>query len=72
METISDYRTICEKMDKLSAEEKEKSISFGLAVGALEGVEVSEETKNEIRACMRERKPLSRCFKIRFQDMDFR
>lgn len=62
METISDYRTICEKMDKLSAEEKEKSISFGLAVGALEGTEVSEETKIEIRAWLRGEKTFLEVF----------
>ncbi len=53
MGTISDYRILCEKMDDLSVEEKEKCISFGLAMIALEGTEVTQETKNEIQAWVR-------------------
>lgn len=62
MEIISDYRILCEKMDNLSVEEKEKSVLFGLAVGALEGAEVSEETKNEIQAWLRGEKTFLEVF----------
>lgn len=62
MEIISDYRILCEKMDNLSVEEKEKSVLFGLAVGAFEGAEVSEETKNEIQAWLRGEKTFLEVF----------
>jgi len=62
MGTISDYRILCEKMDNLSVEEKKKSVSFGLAMIALEGTEVTEVTKNEIQAWVRGEKRLLEVF----------
>lgn len=62
MKTSEDYRMLCAGMDDLSIEEKEKCISFGSAMNALEGTEVTEETKSEIHAWIRGEKTFLEVF----------
>lgn len=59
---------LCAAMDNLSIEEKEKCISFGSAMNAIEGTEVTDETKTRFKLGYVERKHFSRFLKIRYRD----
>lgn len=62
MKPSKDYRVLCGGMDNLNIEEKEKCISFGSAMNALEGIEITDETKSEIQAWLRGEKTFLEVF----------